>query len=501
MSSSSAPEITTMLQQAVTLHQQGQLQAAGDLYQQVLTRQPDHFDALQLLGVIARQGGDAPSALKYLNAAIAVNPAQAIAHCNLGATLQDLGRSAEALASYDRALQLNPAYLLALNNRGNVLRSLGRLEESLQNYQHALQLKPDYAEALLNRGISLQAMDQHEAALADFDAAMQLKKNNIDACFARAVSLQHLQYVEEAIQDYDDVIHQQPHHAEAWCNRGICLQKLQHYEEALTSYGNALKIRPVYAKAQQQLGRVLQLLARDDEAIAAYGQALAQGADAEQINYALATLGKVAAPVASPAAYVTELFDQYAGHFDQHLLTVLDYQVPVLLVAALERQGPPQRSNSLDLGCGTGLCARFLRPWSTRLTGVDLSARMLEKARQTELYDDLHQMEIAAFLQQSSQHYDVIVAADVFVYIGDLHAVFAGVKKALCKGALFGFSCEVSSTADYLLQPSHRYAHSLPYLQALADAHDFVLLEASQAYARQDKGEKIRINIIVMQRK
>jgi predicted TPR repeat methyltransferase len=490
-----------MLQQAVTLHQQGRLQAAEDLYQQVLTRQPDHFDALQLLGVIARQRGDAPTALKHLNAAIAVNPAQAIAHCNLGATLQDLARSAEALASYERALQLNPAYLLALNNRGNVLRSLGRQDEALQSFQHALQLKPDYAEALLNRGISLQAMDQHEAAIADFDAAMQLKKNNIEACFARAVSLQYLQYPEAAIQDYDDVIDQQPQHAEAWCNRGICLQKLQQYEAALSSYVQALKIRPVYGRAQQQRGRVLQLLARNEEAIAAYELALAQGADAEQIHYALASLGKVAAPVVAPAAYVTELFDQYAGHFDQHLLTVLDYQVPALLTAALEKYGPSQNSVSLDLGCGTGLCARFLRPWSARLSGVDLSAKMLEKARQTQLYDDLHQMEIAAFLTQASPIYDLLVAADVFVYIGDLQAVFAGAKKALRRDALFGFSCEVNDTADYLLQPSHRYAHSMSYLQTLADAHDFVVLEARQEYARQDKGEKILINIVVMRRK
>ncbi|MFZ6757627.1 tetratricopeptide repeat protein [Undibacterium sp. Ji50W] len=501
--------IPALLEQALAHHQQGQSEQAEALYLQVLQLQPAQFDALQLLGVLARQRGDAETAVKRLQQAIAVNPQQAIAHCNLGAALQDLGRSQEAVASYDRALLLKPDYAMACNNRGNALRSLGQTEQALASYDQALQITPAYPEALLNRGLLLQELAEHESALPDFDDALALRNHYSEALFARAVSLQYLHAHEEALQDYDHLLQQNPRHSEAWCNRGMLLQNLQQYEAALHSIDQALAGKADFAKAHQQRGHCLRLLQRNDEAITAYQNALAQGANAEQIRYALAALGTGDTPAAAPPGYVAELFDQYADHFDRHLLDVLGYTVPDLLAAAIQRHRGPASYSSLDLGCGTGLCAPSLRHFSNRLVGVDLSEKMLAKARNTGLYDSLHCADITSFLlTATAADYDLIVAADVFVYIGDLQQVFAEVSRVLRHGGLFAFSAEAADTvgktagetANFCLRPSHRYAHAAHYLQLLAQQHGFIIMETQQEFARRDHGEDIAIHIMLMQK-
>lgn len=499
-------QISNILQQAIALHQQGKLAAAEALYQQVLQAQPEHFDALQLLGVIAKQRGDPALAVTRLRQAIAIDAQQAIAHGNLGAALQDLGLSQEALASYDVALQLKPDYAMVWNNRGNTLRSMGKLPAALHNYDKALRLNPRYTEALLNRGIAQQEMDEHQQALQDFDEALQLTPQDAALHFARAFSLQCLRVYKDAIAGYEDVLHIQPEHMQAWCNRGICLQKLQQPEAAVDSFARAIKIKPDYVKAHLQYGNTLRQMGQDDAAIAAYQTAAShckENAELEQINYALAALGVLDAPAMSPPAYVADLFDQYAAHFDEHLLETLHYQIPALLSMAVSKYVKAEPGNYLDLGCGTGLCAAYLRPKASKLTGIDLSEKMLSRARKTGLYDELHCAEIGDWLQLQDQDFDLIMAADVFVYIGELDTVFAAASRIMLAGAVLGFSVEASvetthESADYILRPSQRYAHSHAYLQRLAQLHGFKIAETSQEIARQDKGEDVHAHILVM---
>ncbi|MFZ6777144.1 tetratricopeptide repeat protein [Undibacterium sp. Ji83W] len=495
-------QISNILQQAISHHQQGKLAAAEALYLQVLQTQPEHFDALQLLGVIAKQRGDAALAVTRLRQAIAIDAQQAIAHGNLGTALQDLGLSQEALASYDMALQLKPDYAMAWNNRGNTLRSMGKLPAALHNYDKALRLNPRYTEALLNRGIAQQEMDEHQQALQDFDEALTLTPQDAAIHFARAFSLQCLRLYEDAIAGYEVVLHLQAGHTQALCNRGICLQKMQQFSAAVESFERAIKIKPDYVKAHLQYGNTLRQMGRDDAAIAAYQTAsnhCNDDAELAQINYALAAMGVIDTPAMSPAVYIADLFDQYATHFDEHLLEVLHYQIPALLSKAVSKHVKAEPGNYLDLGCGTGLCAAYLRPKASKLTGIDLSEKMLGQARKTGLYDELHCAEISDWLQLQDQDFDLIIAADVFVYIGDLNQVFAAASRVMQAEAVFGFSVETThESADYILRSSQRYAHSYAYLQRLAQLHGFQIVEASQEIARQDKGEDVHAHILVM---
>jgi predicted TPR repeat methyltransferase len=486
------------LEQALALHRQGQFKLAEALYRQVLQQQPRHFDALHLLGVLAKQEGRPQVAIELIAHAIAVDPTQAVAYCNMGAALQELNRPEEALNHYDCALKIKPDYALALNNRGNALRNLGRLDEALLGYEQALRVNPDYAEALYNRGTALHKLQRFQEALASYQQAMRIKPDYADAFCNCGIALQKLRRYPEALASYERALQIDPLHVDAYCNQGTVLQRLRRYDEALVSYDRALQLKPDFTDAHLYRGNTLRALMRIEEAVDSYRSALEHGGDPEHIHYALAALGEGAAPSASPAEYVKNLFDNYADHFDRHLLDVLHYQTPGLLVEVIRRCGVVGECDSVDLGCGTGLCGPLLRPLSHTLSGVDLSPNMLEKARQRKLYDQLACGELTEFLLQKMDCYDLAVAADVLVYIGDLFPVFHAVRSALRAGGVFGFSVEESEEKDFALCSSHRFAHSAAYVKRLAHETGFVVEKMEKGVIRFDGGVGINGYLVVL---
>lgn len=489
--SSSSPHTGQLLQQAVALHQRGDLPHAETLYAEVLRREPANFDALHMMGVLARQGGAPEAAIGLIGQAIAIDSGKAAAHCNLGAALQDMRRHEEALACYERALALQPNYPMALANRGNALRRLGRVEEALASYDAALALQGAYTEALCNRGIALHLLGRREEALDSFGQALTLRPGHAESYCGAAVTLQSQGRHEEAKDAYRKAIEINPDYADAWGGYGTLMQRMGEHQEALDCHEHALRLNPASAQAHLHRANALRALKRNDEAVAAYRDALACGADAASVGYQLAALGAQDAPAAPPPQYVAALFDQYADDFDHHLQDVLEYRVPQLLMLALQAHLGAAPLDAVDLGCGTGLCGPLLRPHARTLAGVDLSPRMLERARRRGVYDELACCDIVEYLQGGPGARGLVVAADVFVYLGDLQPVFRAARRALQSGGLFAFSVERQDTGDYALQPSGRYAHSEDYLRALAQAHRYSVHSLARATLRQDEGRDI----------
>ena len=149
----SQTQIATLTQQGIALHQQGNFPEAQVIYEQVLLIQPNHFDALQLLGVLFAQVKKYPQAVEFLSKALEINPNHAGAYSNRGNVLQDLKRPDEALASYDQAIKINPDYAEAYYNRGTILQELKRFDEALASYDQAIKINPDYINAHWNTSI------------------------------------------------------------------------------------------------------------------------------------------------------------------------------------------------------------------------------------------------------------------------------------------------------------------------------------------------------------
>jgi predicted O-linked N-acetylglucosamine transferase (SPINDLY family) len=163
------------LQNAILLHQQGQLGQAEAIYQLLLEIDPRNADALHLLGVIAHQTGHHQSAVDMICQAIELKPDYAEAYSNLGLALKELKQLDIALASFEKAVELKPDYAEAYSNRGNVLRELKQLDAALISYNKTIELKPTYAEAYYNRGAALQDLKQFDAALVSYNRAIELK--------------------------------------------------------------------------------------------------------------------------------------------------------------------------------------------------------------------------------------------------------------------------------------------------------------------------------------
>lgn len=233
-----------LFEQALQCHQRGLLAQAAQMYAQVLSLQPDHFDALHLSGVAAAQAGDAQRAVGFFERALRRDPRHAAAHNNLGNALLALDRLDDALAHYEHALALKPDHADALYNRGNVLKRLDRPREALASYDRALALRPDWAEAYGNRGIVHHALRHVDAAWADYGRAIALNPGLAEPFHNRGRLLVDRRRFAEALRDLDQAVALNPAHAEAHEQRGHALRELKHLDDALAAYGRASQLQP-----------------------------------------------------------------------------------------------------------------------------------------------------------------------------------------------------------------------------------------------------------------
>lgn len=281
---------------------------------------------------------------------------------------------------------------------------------------------------------------------------------------------------------------------EAFNNLGVTLRALNKLEQAVGCFKRAIELKPDYADAVGNLGAALLDQGKPGEALAAFQRRIRLSPDDEAIRHQIAALTGVTTKRA-PDKYVEGVFDDYADRFESHLQGVLKYDVPRQLADMAHRQMatpglPGTRHRLLDLGCGTGLMgkAAVACALAGEMIGVDLSAKMLAKADASGLYQRLVQSDLLSMLEaEAANSYDLAFAADVFVYLGRLDEVVAQVARVLCPGGLFGFSIESGSPAsDYDLQSNGRYRQSLGYLERMAQAQGFTILESVPTVIRMD---------------
>ncbi|HWY85823.1 MAG TPA: tetratricopeptide repeat protein [Gemmataceae bacterium] len=310
--------ISEALAVALEHHQGGRLQAAEQIYRQILEVEPNHPDALHLLGVIASAVGQLETAVQYMERSLELRPDNAGAHYNLGNAFIKLGKIDEAVACYRRVLQLKPDYGEAHANLGFALRDQGNLDEAVLCYRRALALKPDFAEAHNNLGIALMDQGKLDEAVACYRRALDLKPAFAEAYNNLGVALKDQVKPDEAVDCYQRALQLKPDYAEAYCNLGVALSEQGKLDEAVACYRQALALKPDYPEAQNNLGYVLMGQGKLDEAIACYQQALALKPDFAEahnnLGIALKDQGKLDEAVASYRAALTLKPDFAEGH-------------------------------------------------------------------------------------------------------------------------------------------------------------------------------------------
>ena len=268
-------------------------------------------------------------------------------------------------------------------------------------------------------------------------------------------------------------------------------------------FEQAAEIAPRWPAAWFGLGEAREKL--QDAAGAAAAFKRAADCDAQDELGASLRLARLAgvSHAAPPPGAVRGRCAPYAGRFDDHLRRDLAYRGPELLMEAIAAAGAARGGNRrfdhvLDLGCGTGLMGRALAPHFGFIHGVDLSPRMVETALASGVYDRAEAGDLLAFLERRDQAgADLIVAADVFVYLGDLAPTFRAAARALKVGGLFAFTVQRGAGADYALGADLRYFHSEKYLRRLAAENGLAVVDLREASTRKDAGADVPGLVVV----
>ncbi|SDD59653.1 tetratricopeptide repeat protein [Aquimonas voraii] len=480
---------TPQLEAALNLHRAGRLDEAEQAYRALLPTQP--ASAGRLLGVLLlqrerwteaaavlaplsqaeprdaelavnaslalRRSGQVEPALLAARCATASDPQRMSAWNALGLAAMESAAFDEALAAFESGLKLSPGHPALCLHRAQCLRRLGRYHEAGQAFFELLQADPTLLEGWRGLAMVNAALGSHDLALECRTRALSLQPADPELRLEHAIAQLLHEQVEAAVRSIEALIADGHDDAQTWAWLGRAQLKRGEREAA----------RAAFVEAQK----------RDPQ-------------DQVAAHFLAALTGELPSGVESD--YIRRLFDDFAGHFESTLVGKLGYATPARLAAFIREHAGDRFASVLDLGCGTGLMAVELAAEGRVIDGVDLSTRMLDVARDKGLYRSLYASEVLEFLRGLDQRWDLIAAADVFVYIAELAPVFAAAFERLPPGGVLAFSIERSaSDATELPAETGRYRHAPQALRAQLAACGFIDIAEQPSEIRLEKGEPV----------
>lgn len=420
-----------ILSHAQQMHQQGDTLGAMNLISDALAKTPQAPDLLYFRAHLAIAANDLDRAAQDLDALIETNPNSAQVLDDRGVIYQMHGDYMRAAECHLRAAELDPNSDHILLNLAIALNSLGQKPQAEALYQDVLKINPQNTRALVNLGILADDAGRHGDALNYFSRSVTAGDTSFELCMAMGNAYRHLEQKEQAF---------------AW-----------------------------------------------------YGRAVAQQPGNESAQFMLAMM-RGDTPDTAPASHVAGLFDSYADTFEASLQDKLRYSAPDVLFAMIVKPLSELHARygdlaAMDLGAGTGLFGKKLRPYVAQNIAVDLSPKMLQKAQEQGIYTQLLVGDIVDGLAQAADaSLHVVAAADVFVYVGALEKTFALAAQKLAAGGLFVFTAECllpTETPPYVLRDTGRYAHDRAYIEKLAARNGFMVQEVKQQFLRMNKNDAL----------
>ncbi len=481
----------------------GRLDEAARCYQRAVLMNPDYVDAVVALGYVLSEQKQHVEAVHHLRHALSIDPGIADAHYILGTIAKFLCDHNAAIEHFGHALDLKPDFEFAYRDLIAELFRCEQIPKAKDLLGKAIRFCPDCAEFHFYLGNVFSHEEDNESAVACYRRSLAIQPDSAESHKHLADVLTKRGEIDQAVACYERAVALRPEYAAAQIGLGNVLERLGRVDEAIACFRCAAELEPGVVAAHHYLGNCLLDRGAAKEAVACYEQVLRLEPE-HPVKHLIAALSGRASERA-PSDYVEKLFDQYADRFDAHLVGTLNYSVPEKLVALLRPFFDPktERWRILDLGCGTGLSGMALAPCARELVGVDLSARMLEKARDRHLYHRLEHLDLVTMMRgEPVSSYDVVLAADVFVYFGRLDELVDEARRLLRSAGLFAFSVEsldalvgeapAQDAPDYQLNVTGRYAHSIAYLSRMAPRHCFDVLASIRTQSRIDKGKPVQ---------
>jgi predicted TPR repeat methyltransferase len=351
------------------------------------------------------------------------------------------------------------------------------------------------AQALIASGRAGEAVEKLRARLA-------AGRGGLLARLTLARALTAIGQVQQALEEAREAVALNPGVAAAALALGEALLAAELLPVAIAELQRALRLDPALDTARLRLAEAW-LKAGEAERALEILQRLEPSPESGILDRLAHTM---LAAKRCDAGYVRHLFDQFAGDYDRRMIGQLGYAGPrilldmaALVMPALAMPGETALA-ILDLGCGTGLAGEAFRPFAARLDGIDLSPLMIEKARARGIYDHLSVADLEAALASPGPDYDLIVAADTFVYLGDLGPVFAGAAARLAPDGFLLFTTEAKAGEGFELGPKRRWRHSEAYLRQCAEKGGLEVAGLVAATARHEAGQPVEGFAVALRR-
>jgi predicted TPR repeat methyltransferase len=405
--------------------------------------------AAEILEHVLRAEPDNPTALSYFG----------ILRFHMGDT--DL-----ALSLLLRAAEIDPRNGGVRNNIGNVHIERGEIDLAAEAYEAAIRIDKTLADPFNNLASIWRHRGDNGKAEALLRQALVLNDKN----------------------------------GFAWRNLGVLLMSSDRREEAIDCFWKAQSILPDQSLTTPMLALTYWHAGMKERALQLIRKWAEEEPDNPQAQHLRASFTGENIPPRASDAYVSLMFDKFADSFDAHLDS-LQYRAPELVGEAVANVvgGTERRIDILDAGCGTGKCAQYLMPVAASLTGVDLSAGMLARAKKTKAYDALIEGELTAFLADRADSFDMVVSADTLCYFGELDDFARASALALRPGGILIFTVEAlgeDSGGNHQIAHHGRYSHKESYVRAVLLAAGLQVRSCDRGQLRLESGRPVMGYII-----
>lgn len=472
----------------------GRFAEAGRLARQLDKLRPDLPGLAYLNGLLHLAAGDGRKAAQHFSRALSQTPDAPPVLAAMARAQRLQGRDVVAGRLYRRLVRLLPDFAEAWAGLAEL--AAGGQEgavEAVVALDRASRLRPGDALLAVRRGLALQEAGRADGAALAFARAIDADPACVAAHVHLAALLRRLKRPAESLALAEAAVALKPDDPAAWLELGMARRDLGDGAAAVAAFAGARRVDPASLEALWLEAESLAAAGERQQALDCYRALLAHDReDRFGAGLALAQLAGSAPPERAPAAFVQGLFDQYAGSFDHDLVETLHYRGPAVLAEAVARAVGCGPFDIFDAGCGTGLAGQAFKPVARRLEGADLSGGMLDGARARGIYADLAQGDLVAILTARPDRYDLVLAADVLIYLGALQAVFQAVHGALHTGGAFAFTVEKEDASEgFSLGEARRYRHSPAYLEGLAAVYGFRIRLLDDAPVRHDQGRPV----------
>ena len=517
----------------------GKLPEAEKYYRNAVSLNPNYTDALVSLGFVLFDSQDYEEAHNVLIKVLNNTTTNPDVYFMLGSIYEAQQNIGEALKNLDLAIKLNPNFQFAYSKSFQIIikeknfellnskakealnifpnnaefrfylaesyYNLANYKESVKEYKKVLQVQPNALPAHINQGNAYFHLEMYFEAMKCYNNTLKIDANSFEAYLGLAKANYSAGYKDMALENYKKCFSINPNNVEININFGDNLFASGNTKDGISYIKKAIAINPKSISAHHSLGNMYLTLKDNEKALIEYKKVLELDPN-NNLSYLVASLQGTNLEIV-PKSYVESLFDSYAVNFEESLVDNLKYNAPSLIRDVLQPFINLDKLDILDLGCGTGLMGQLLQPSIKSLVGVDLSSKMLVLASEKNVYTRLEKKDILDMMKQENNNsYDIVVSSDVFIYVGNLDLVLPEIFKLLRHNGTLAFSVESlehtihKDKNDFYLHQSGRYAHSISYLQKLAEKNGYEIKKCLTQQIRVDREKPVIGHIIAMRK-